>query len=594
MDNIRILILEDNSADMELMEHELRRGDIRFTSKRVATKGSFERELEDFKPDIILADYSLPQFNAMEALLIMECKGIRVPFIIVTGTVKEEIAMKCVESGAWDYVIKDHLMRLSVSVKAALARQEAEKRRDVALDRLRRLNDTLLTMGDDFDANINTLVNVSGELMGATCVLYNRLERGMLCSVGKWNTPPGFNPVDMPDGHICYDVIQRHDDDVLVVTNLGHTKYATTDPNVSKYGLKTYMGKSVKRGTEKVGSVCAAYQRDFTPDENDERFLSIIASAISAEEERKLARDQAKEMAVRFETVLENTPMVAVQGFDKSGVIHFWNTASEKIYGFKASEAIGKRLQDLILRQAEADNFPKAIEELWRTHKPLEPREWEVKNSANEKLVTYSTVFPVMHGSEVLLAFCMDVDITERKKSEELLKENQQKFQTLFESAPDAYYITDITGNFIDGNEAAEKITGFKREELIGNSMFQAGLLPASQLAHALALLGRNALGKATGPDDFTLTRKDGSTVEVEISTHPVKIGKNSLVLGIARDITERKKADKKLKDMLEELKRYKEMTVGRENRMIELKKEVNKLSQELGRPVPYDISFAE
>ena len=61
----------------------------------------------------------------------------------------------------------------------------------------------------------------------------------MLCSWGRWNTPSEYNPVDKPDGHICYDVIKTAGDSVLVVSNLPDTHYAATDPNVIPYKLKT-------------------------------------------------------------------------------------------------------------------------------------------------------------------------------------------------------------------------------------------------------------------------------------------------------------------------------------------------------------------
>jgi len=137
----------------------------------------------------------------------------------------------------------------------------------------------------------------------------------------------------------------------------------------------------------------------------------------------------------------------------------------------------------------------------------------------------------------------------------EALRESENRLKTLFEYAPDAYYLNDMKGNFIDGNRAAEELTGYKREELVGKNFMKLKLLPAKQIPRAAARLAKNALGKPTGPDEFILNRKDGSKVPVEIRTFPVKIKGRRVVLGIARDITERKKTAEALRESEEKLR---------------------------------------
>jgi PAS domain-containing protein len=78
-----------------------------------------------------------------------------------------------------------------------------------------------------------------------------------------------------------------------------------------------------------------------------------------------------------------------------------------------------------------------------------------------------------------------------------LQKRDEEKFKIIFESAPDAYYINDLKGTFIDGNKQAERITGYSKEELIGKSFLKLKLLPKSQIPTAAALLAKNVLGKS-------------------------------------------------------------------------------------------------
>ena len=139
------------------------------------------------------------------------------------------------------------------------------------------------------------------------------------------------------------------------------------------------------------------------------------------------------------------------------------------------------------------------------------------------------------------------------------LTASEERLQILFEHAPDGYYLSDLKGTFVDGNAASERITGYAREELIGKSFLKLKLLPAGDLLQAASLLAKNVLGRSTGPDELTLIRRDGTPVVVEIRTHPVRVGGRRLVLGIARDISARKRAeaaqqesDERFRDLIE------------------------------------------
>lgn len=142
----------------------------------------------------------------------------------------------------------------------------------------------------------------------------------------------------------------------------------------------------------------------------------------------------------------------------------------------------------------------------------------------------------------------LEIDIEKRKKAEKELEDSEEYLKILFDYAPDAYYISDLKGKFIDGNKAAERLMGNKKEKLIGKNFLKLKLLSLTDMPKAAKLLIKNLRGQPTGPDEFVLKRKDKSKVTVEISTYPVKIKERTLVLGIARDITERKQIEKALR----------------------------------------------
>ena len=93
-------------------------------------------------------------------------------------------------------------------------------------------------------------------------------------------------------------------------------------------------------------------------------------------------------------------------------------------------------------------------------------------------------------------------DITERKQAEEL-KNSEERLKILFDYAPDAYYVNDLKGNFVDGNLAAERITGYKKEELIGKNFLKLKLLALTDIPKAAKALTKNIMGQPTGPEEF-------------------------------------------------------------------------------------------
>src|SRR5437899_11910546 len=103
---LNILLLEDAAADAELVERELVKAKIDFVAKRVETQEEFIRHLVEFQPNIILADYSLPQFTALDPLPLLKERKSEVPFILVTASHSEEVAVECMKDGAHDYMLK--------------------------------------------------------------------------------------------------------------------------------------------------------------------------------------------------------------------------------------------------------------------------------------------------------------------------------------------------------------------------------------------------------------------------------------------------------------------------------------------------------
>lgn len=136
-------MLEDDPAHTELAKHALREAGIDFSAVRVETRADFERQLCARPPDLILSDYTLPGFDGVAALRIAQSVMPDVPFIFVTGTMGEEVAIESFKIGATDYVLKSRLSRLGPSVQRALRESIDRRERRQAEEKVRQSNGQL-------------------------------------------------------------------------------------------------------------------------------------------------------------------------------------------------------------------------------------------------------------------------------------------------------------------------------------------------------------------------------------------------------------------------------------------------------------------
>ncbi len=142
---IRVLILEDRLSDAELVLHELDRSGFDVEWTRVDNESDFIAHL-DPSLDVILADYTLPQFDALQALRLVQDRGLAVPFIVVTGSISEEVAVTCMREGASDYLLKDRLTRLGQAVSHAIHERSLQEEKQRAEDAVRESEEKYRTL----------------------------------------------------------------------------------------------------------------------------------------------------------------------------------------------------------------------------------------------------------------------------------------------------------------------------------------------------------------------------------------------------------------------------------------------------------------
>ena len=134
---LKILHLEDLSSDAELVSKALKKGMVDFERLVVDSREKFTEALEEFFPDVILADHSLPSFNSHEALILFHKTGRKIPFILVTVAMSEEFAVDVIKKGADDYILKDRLSRLPGAIRNTLEKFRLEKDSSALIEELK-------------------------------------------------------------------------------------------------------------------------------------------------------------------------------------------------------------------------------------------------------------------------------------------------------------------------------------------------------------------------------------------------------------------------------------------------------------------------
>jgi PAS domain S-box-containing protein len=315
-------------------------------------------------------------------------------------------------------------------------------------------------------------------------------------------------------------------------------------PAVMRDFSKVTQGEPVKNEVElavPTGKILVEYHAGVIVKENNVAGVQINMRDVT---ERKKSEELLRESEERFRGLFESIQDPVGIFVGREGHLIDYNAAFKKSSGYTDEELKGKAFLDFV----HPDDHAMVLEKYQTKYSEEElPLIYEIRgvNKKGESIPLELSVSTYKKKGKVIGIEVIHRDLTERKKAEQALRESEERLRILFENAPDAFYVNDLGGHFIDGNKAAEEMTGYQKDELIGKSFLQLGLLPKKYVPTAAKLLALNVLGRSTGPDELVLNRKDGAQIVAEIRTVPTRIDGKAVALGIARDITERKKNEK-------------------------------------------------
>ena len=219
-EEVRVLILEDVELDAELIKTQLRREGLQFISRIVETEKEYVKELEEFKPHVILADHSLPQFDGITAMNIAQEIAPSTPFIFVSGKIGEDFAVEMLKEGATDYVLKNNLSKLPHAVKRALKESKEQMEKISAENALKEREEKYRTLFDYFP-NYVVVLDLDGRIIEINNAAASLSPYSRENLIGKH-----FNEFDFimgNDTHVYQEYFMRFQEDNEIIESFEAT-----------------------------------------------------------------------------------------------------------------------------------------------------------------------------------------------------------------------------------------------------------------------------------------------------------------------------------------------------------------------------------
>jgi len=360
------------------------------------------------------------------------------------------------------------------------------------------------------------------------------------------------------------DIVYVTDDrGVLIFVNgaaerfFGYTREESVGHNVSEFLVPTsYESAAAVFKKQLAGEDAGTFELDFYNKNGDIRTLEtreklvwegrrvVEVHGIGRDiTEKKLAREALRESEERYRNLLELAPVgIAVQA---EGKVVFTNTAGARLIGAQSSEEVtGKDIREII----HPDQFEDSRERIRRMmagEPGMYPSENTYVKLDGSPVPVDVIAAPVTYRGKPAVQI-IATDISKRREAERAIRESEERYRELVESIDDLLYITDGAGKIVYLNSALERLTGYTRDELIGNNYMD--LVAPESHEKIKEVFNIQKKGGAVGPYEISFIDKNGNTKIIEVQEQVVWEGKRiAQVRGIGRDITERKHAQERI-----------------------------------------------
>jgi PAS domain S-box-containing protein len=273
-----------------------------------------------------------------------------------------------------------------------------------------------------------------------------------------------------------------------------------------------------------------------------------LAHSIRTAVEGKKTEEALRKSEEKWRSLAKNAPNIIIIA-DRNGTIQFINRT---VIGVSPEKVVGKSIYDFIDPENH-ETVRKTIEHVFRTG---EGGRYETPGSGPDGNVSwYEThVGAIKRNGQIISVTLISTDVTERKKTEEKLKESEKKFRLIFEGARDGILAANAkTKKFVFANPRIREITGYSEKELLRLGV--EDIHPKKDLSYVIDTFAKQLQRKIEIGRDIPVLRKDRNVIYCDINSYLLEVGERKLLVGLFRDVTERKKAEEKLKESEEKYK---------------------------------------
>ena len=507
MKALKTLIVEDSRDDAELLLRHLSNGGYEVQAKIVQTPEDLKAALFESEWDIILSDYSMPNFTGLGALAVLKETELDIPIIIISGTIGEDVAVEAMVVGVDDYLMKDNLTRLAPAIERELENAATRRGQKKAEAALRRSEENLASA-----------------------------QR--IAHIGSWQTNLVTNQLFWSD-------------EVYRIFGVSKDDYSATIESFFNF-IHPEDRQSVQAAIDAALSQNASFtieHRIFRPD-GEERIVCGIGEVTLDESgkplwftgtvqditERKHVEATLEKALKRERAMIENS-LDVICTIDAEGKFVSVSPASLKVWGYQPEELVGQPYEKFVVPEDVAESNEEALKVMSGIEANFENRYLHKNGSIVDIRWT------AFWSDTEQLMFCVAHDTTERKRAEEKIRESEEWMRAIMEGARDGILIEERSEIAYINKSYAHLLGYDSAKELLGKQI--SDLLPPADAERLTEYGDRRSRGEnAPSVYEFKAKHKEGNLVDVEGAISTFFIGGREFIMTAVRNITDRKRAE--------------------------------------------------